>query len=150
MPPGFTRSLAERLNNISQLHVTEARDGDELTAGRAFIAPGDRHMRVKRIGERFYIRLSDDPPIGGLRPSIDMMMESLADCAIPVLGVLLTGMGQDGVGGFKKIRAVQGFTIAEDESTCVIYGMPRAAVDNDCVDLVAPLHNIAQEIINHL
>jgi len=150
MPPGFTRSLAERLNSISQLSVSEAHDGDELVAGKAFIAPGDKHMKIKRIGDRFFVKLSNEPPVGGLRPSVDKMMSSLAECNIPLIGVLLTGMGQDGVLGLKRIQSVKGFTIAEDESTCVVYGMPRAAIESRCVDRVAPLHWISQEILDHL
>jgi len=150
MPQGFTKSLADRLNNISQLTVSEAQDGDELVVGRVLISPGDKHMIVKRAGDRFYVRLSDEPPVQGLRPSIDKMMESLVECDIPVTGVLLTGMGQDGVTGLKKIRAANGYTIAEDESTCVVYGMPRAALENNCVDKVVPLHQISHEIITNL
>jgi len=150
MPAGFTKSLADRLDTICQMHVSEARDGDELKAGTALVAPGDKHMRIARLGDRFYVKLGSEPPVGGLRPSVDVMMESLTECDIPIMGVLLTGMGQDGVNGFKKIRAVNGFTIAEDESTCVVYGMPRAAIECNCVDLVAPLHHVPQEILNHM
>ncbi|MBU7008288.1 protein-glutamate methylesterase/protein-glutamine glutaminase [Phosphitispora fastidiosa] len=150
MSPGFTESLAQRLNSISEFEVSEARDGDELIAGRALIAPGDRHMKIKRLDDRFYITLSDEPPVDGLRPSIDLMMDSLVECSVPLLGVLLTGMGQDGVAGLKKIRERNGCTIVEDESTCVIYGMPRAAIENRCVDIVAPIYRIAQEIMNNI
>ncbi len=150
MSEGFTQSLAQRLNSISELEVSEARDGDELTPGKALIAPGDRHMKIRRIDDRFYITLSDEPPVGGLRPSIDKMMESLAQCSVPLLGVLLTGMGQDGVAGLKKIQAVNGCTIVEDESTCVIYGMPRAAIENRCADIVVPIFRVAREIMNNV
>ncbi len=150
MPPGFTKTLAERLNAISQLEVSEAHDGDELTMGRALVAPGDRHMKIKRIGDRFYAQLSNEPPVGGLRPCIDIMMDSVARCGIPVMGVLLTGMGHDGVAGLKKIQKANGFTIAEDESTCVVYGMPRAAVEHNCVNRVTPIHWVSQEILDHL
>jgi two-component system chemotaxis response regulator CheB len=150
MPAGFTKSLADRLDSFCQLSVSEAADGDELLAGRVVIAPGGRHLRINRIGERFYVSLNDDPPVGGLRPTVDQMMESLADCDVPLLGVLLTGMGSDGVKGLKKIRAVKGYSIVEDESTCVVYGMPRAAIENNCVDRVAPLQRISQEILDLL
>jgi len=150
MSAGFTESLAQRLNSISELEVSEARDGDELIAGRALIAPGDRHMKIRRLDDRFYITLSDEPPVDGLRPSIDMMMDSLVRCSVPLLGVLLTGMGQDGVTGLKRIREGNGLTIVEDESTCVIYGMPRAAIENRCADIVAPIYRIAQEIMNNI
>jgi two-component system chemotaxis response regulator CheB len=150
MPFGFTKSLAERLNSISQLTVSEAKEGDELLAGTALLAPGDKHMKIVRVGERFFIRLSDEPPIGGLRPSIDIMMESLAECQFPVVGVILTGMGHDGVKGLKKIKEINGFTIAQDESTCVIYGMPRSAVENNCVDRVTPLYWVPKEIMDNL
>lgn len=150
MPAGFTKSLAERLNNVSELNVSEAKDGDEVMAGKALLAPGDKHMKIKRVGNRFYVKLTDEPPIGGLRPTVDKMMESLAECEVPIVGVLLTGMGQDGSVGLQKIKAVNGFTIAEDESTCVVYGMPRAAIESKCVDRVAPLHWVSQEIVDNL
>jgi len=150
MPAGFTRSLAERLNSISELEVSEACDGDELLMGRVLLAPGDSHMKIRQTGDRFYIKLSDEPPVGGLRPCVDKLMESVAECSVPIVGVLLTGMGQDGVKGLKRIKSVKGYTIAEDESTCIVYGMPRAAVENRCVDRVAPLHFISDEILNQL
>ncbi|WP_418790218.1 protein-glutamate methylesterase/protein-glutamine glutaminase [Phosphitispora sp. TUW77] len=150
MAAGFTESLAEMLNSNSELEVLEARDGDELIPGTVLIAPGDRHMKIKRLDDRFYITLTDEPPVGGLRPSIDKMMDSLIECRVPLLGVLLTGMGQDGVAGLKKIQEAKGRTIVEDESTCVIYGMPRAAIENRCADIVAPIFRIAQEIINNI
>jgi len=150
MPPGFTKSLAERLNSISRLEILEAEDGYELTAGRVLIAPGNKHMKITNFGARFFVRLTDEPPVGGLRPSIDKMMESLVECNIPLIGVILTGMGHDGVTGLKKIKAVNGYTIAEHESTCIVYGMPRAAVENDCVDKTVPLPLIAKEILDNL
>ncbi len=150
MPAGFTKSLAERLNNISELRVSEAYDGDELSAGRALIAPGDKHMKIERVGSSFYVKLSDEPPVGGLRPSIDKLMESLVECDVPLVGVLLTGMGHDGVAGLKKIQAANGYTIVEDESTCIVYGMPRAAIESKCVDRVVPLSLVSQDILNHL
>lgn len=150
MPPGFTKSLANRLNLISQIQVSEASDGDELTAGQALIAPGDKHMKIINFGGRFFVQLTDEPPVGGLRPSVDKMMESLAECNIPLIGVVLTGMGHDGVIGLKKIKAVNGYTIAEDESTCIVYGMPRAAVENNCIDKKVPLPLVAKAILENL
>lgn len=150
MPPKFTKSLAERLNTISQLQVLEANDGDELLAGQALLAPGDKHMKINNIGGRFFVKLTDEPPVGGLRPSIDKMMVSLAECKFPLIGVILTGMGQDGVQGLKKIKEVNGYTIAEDESTCIVYGMPRAAAENKCVDKIVPLPLVAKTILENL
>lgn len=150
MPPGFTKSLAERLNSVSGVDVAEALDGDELTAGRALIAPGDKHMTINNFGGRFFVNLVDELPIEGSRPSIDMMMESVASLNIPLIGVILTGMGHDGVQGLKKIKSVNGFTIAEHESTCIVYGMPRAAVENNCVDKTVPLPLIADTILDNL
>jgi two-component system chemotaxis response regulator CheB len=150
MPRGFTKSLAERLNSISQLDISEAVDGDELTAGRVLIAPGDKHMKIANFGGRFFVKLTDEPPIEGLRPSVDKMMTSLAECNIPLIGVILTGMGHDGVIGLKKINAVNGYTIAEHESTCIVYGMPRAAVENNCVDKTVPLPLVAKTILDNL
>jgi two-component system chemotaxis response regulator CheB len=144
MPARFTKSLADRLNDISQIPVKEAEDGDMLVTGRALVAPGGYHTVITRGGQ---VQLTLDRPIFGLRPAIDITMESLvkhygASC----LGVILTGMGSDGAKGCAMIKAAGGRVISEDESTCVIYGMPRAVAEAGISDLVVPLGNIAGEI----
>lgn len=149
MPPGFTRSLAERLNSLSQLFVKEAEDNEIVYAGRAYIAPGDYHMLVERVSaNRLIIRLSHAPPVNSHRPSIDVMMESISRAgAANIMAVILTGMGRDGSEGIKKLKQQnQGYIIAQDERTCVVYGMPKIAVETGMVDAVVPLNNIAEEI----
>lgn len=148
MPKGFTGSLARRLDEISQIRVKEAEEGDEVVAGTAYLAPGDKHMQLKRIGDKLVVRLSEAEPVSGHRPSVDVMMDSTVDCGLPVIGVLLTGMGSDGVQGLTRIKEFNGVTIAEDQSTCVVWGMPRAAVEKNAADRVVPLPDIAGEIFN--
>lgn len=150
MPKGFTGSLARRLDEISQLRVKEAEEGDVITAGYAYLAPGDRHLTLKKIGDQLLISLNDAEPVSGHRPSVDIMMKSAVECGLPLIGVLLTGMGSDGVLGLARIKAANGVTIAEDRSTCVVWGMPRAAVESNVADRILPLPDIAGEIFNLL
>lgn len=142
MPAGFTRAMADRFRSFSDIDVREAVDGDALLPGAALIAPGGRHMI---IDHRRRVRITDDPPIWGVRPSADPLMTSAAEAyGSRCVGVILTGMGQDGVRGMTAIHRAGGITIAQDEATCVVYGMPRAAVEQGSVDLVAPLPDIAR------
>jgi two-component system chemotaxis response regulator CheB len=151
MPPGFTRSLSERLNSLSALTVKEAENGDVLRPGLAVVAPGDFHMGLVREGARTIVRLHQEPPIGGHRPSVDPTMEAVARIYGPrATGVILTGMGHDGSRGMKAIKDNRGFTIAEDQSTTVVFGMPKAAIELGVVDRVVPLPGIAGEIVKHL
>jgi two-component system chemotaxis response regulator CheB len=153
MPLGFTRSLAERLDSICELNVKEAENGDELTAGTVYIAPGDYHMTVvgsKKSGLR--VSLNKESPVGGHRPAVDVMMKSLAKTGFPdLIGVIMTGMGSDGSEGIKHLKKYNnGFIISQDEDTCVVYGMPRAAASTGEVDLVLPLDRIADAIVKKL
>ena len=156
MPPGFTKSLADRLNQAAALNVKEAEDGDEVLPGCAYVAPGDFHMSVKTIervaGRRqLIIELGQEPPVGGHRPDINTMFNSVAkNYWSKILAVLLTGMGNDGTEGMKKIKAVGGKTIAEDQSTCVVFGIPRSAIEAKVVDRVVPLGQVAHEIVKAL
>jgi two-component system chemotaxis response regulator CheB len=151
MPPGFTRSLAERLNTLSALTVKEAQSGDVLTPGLAVIAPGDYHLTLDRDGAKTVVKLNQEPPIGGHRPSVNPMMESVARIYGPrAIGVIMTGMGHDGSHGMKAIKARQGYTIAEDGSTTVVNGMPKSAIELGVVDKVVPLPGIAGEIVRQL
>jgi two-component system chemotaxis response regulator CheB len=148
MPPGFTKSLAQRLNTLCAIEVAEAEDGMEPLPGTAYIAPGGLHMTLRKEAGTHRLRLTSDPPRGGHRPSVDTLFESLA--AFPELDrtiVLMTGMGSDGARGMKLLYD-QGVhkTIAEDQSSCIVYGMPRAAVELQCVSHTVPLDRIASQI----
>lgn len=147
MPEGFTQSLAERLNWQSSLEVKEAQDRDRVRPGLVFIAPGNRHMVI----DGKHIRLTDGARVNHVRPSVDVLMESVAVHYGPnALGVLMTGMGQDGAAGIKAIKRRGGRTIAQDESSCAVFGMPKAAIELRSVDKVEPLDKIAQKIISML
>jgi two-component system chemotaxis response regulator CheB len=148
MPPGFTRSLAERLDQRSRLRVREAEDGEVLRPGTALVAPAGRHMRVRRRDGQARICLDDEPRTSLHRPSIDVLMSSVAKVyGRRALGVLLTGMGSDGVEGLRAIRAAGGRTLAESEDSAVIYGMPKAAVEAGVVDQSVTLARMADEIV---
>lgn len=148
MPPGFTKSLAERMDSISNMRVKEAEHNDILLPGWVYVAPGDYHMRVVREGHNFRIKLGDDAPVSGHRPSVDAMMESLADLKMSeIIGVIMTGMGSDGAKGLKNLKENRTYVIAQDEETCVVYGMPKSAVKLEAVDKIVSLYDIADEII---
>lgn len=147
MPIGFTRSLAERLDQRSDLMVREARDGEPLAAGRVLIAPAGRHLKIHRVQGEARVHLDYEPLDALHRPSVDVLMQSAARAyGAALLGVVLTGMGADGVEGLRSIRAAGGRTLAESEDTCVIYGMPKAAIEAGVVHRVAALDRIADEI----
>lgn len=151
MPKGFTKSLAERLNTLSNIYVKEAEDGEEVLAGVAYLAPGDYHMQiVNRIDGKYYIKLNQDNLRSGHRPSVDTMFESVSKLNLKTIGVIMTGMGQDGVDGMIKMKQSGSYNIAEDQSTCVVFGMPKVAIERNCIDKVLPLPNIADEIIKKL
>ncbi|SDN51737.1 protein-glutamate methylesterase/protein-glutamine glutaminase [Pseudomonas jinjuensis] len=148
MPPGFTRSFAERLDRQTRLRVSEARDGDRILPGHALLAPGDFHLRVERSGADHVVRLDQGPPVNGHRPSVDVMFESLARCAgRNLLAALLTGMGRDGARGLLAIRAAGGHTIAQDEDSCVVYGMPREAAEIGAAGEILALERIAGALL---
>jgi two-component system chemotaxis response regulator CheB len=151
MPPGFTKSLAERLNTLCELTVKEAADNDKLVAGTVYIAPGDFHLTLRRESTGTYVKLNKDPAIGGLRPAVDPMMVSVSETyGIKTVGVILTGMGHDGAKGMQAIKRLRGLTIAEDQSTAVVFGMPKAAIEAGVVDTVLPLPQVAEGIIQCL
>lgn len=152
MPPGFTKSLAVRLNNLSKITVKEAENGDILKPGTAYIAPGDYHMVINRTGlDEYIISLNSDPTVSGHRPSVNVMMESIAKIENKnLIAVMMTGMGSDGSEGMKKIKMAGGKTIAQDEESCVVYGMPKAVVNAGIVDSIVPLDRIAAEIIKYM
>lgn len=147
MPPGFTKSLAERLNNMSDIRIKEAEDGDILKNGCGYLAPGDRHLKIEKNGENYIISLDDGEKVSGHKPSVDAMFHSLAKLSIPKVGVIMTGMGSDGAEGLKEIRNKGGYVIGQDESTCIVYGMPKAAEKLNAINKVVELTKISQEIV---
>jgi len=148
MPVGFTRSLAERLAARSQIAVREAEDGERVAAGSVLIAPAGRHMKVRRRGASVTVWLDDEPRSALHRPSVDVLMTSVARTfGERAMGIVLTGMGSDGVVGMRAIREAGGRTLAESEETSVIYGMPKAAVEAGVVDESVPLGRMADEIL---
>lgn len=148
MPAGFTKALADRLNTISQVSVKEAEDGDIIKPGHVYIAPGSHHLKVKEDGGSRKIVLNQDPPVGNHRPAVNVMYDSVASLGRNLVAVIMTGMGCDGCEGMKKIKAAGGYSIAQDEPTCVVYGMPKAVVDAGLADEVRPVENIAQAIVD--
>lgn len=147
MPAGFTKALADRLDTISQVSVKEAEDGDVIQPGHVYIAPGSHHLRVKEEGSSRRITLGQDPPVGNHRPAVNVMYDSVASIGKNLVAVIMTGMGCDGCEGMKKIKAAGGYSIAQDEPTCVVYGMPKAVVDAGLADEIKPVENIAQAIV---
>jgi len=148
MPAGFTKSLADRLNSISQIAVKEAEHEEIIKPGQVYIAPGDYHLRIAPAGggERKIV-LSQEPRVGNLRPTVNYMFESAAQFGRDLVSVIMTGMGSDGCEGMKKLKATGGYSIAQDENSCVVYGMPKAVVDAGLADEVRPLNKIAEAIV---
>ncbi len=144
MPAQFTATLAERLNAMSEIDVREARDGDRPRQGMALVAPGDKQLEVADGG---VLRVTDGPEVNGCRPSVDVTMKGAARVfGRRAIGLIMTGMGRDGAEGLQAIHAAGGRTFAQDKDTCVIYGMPRAAVELGCVDEIVPLDEIPERL----
>ncbi len=151
MPENFTTAFAHRLNDICRIEVREARDNDQVVPGRALIAPGNHHMVLSRSGAQYRVRIKDGPPVHYQRPSVNVLFQSMAKHAGKNgLGVILTGMGGDGATGLLAMRESGAVTLAQDEHTCVVYGMPREAVKLGAAEKVLPLPDIAGEIIRIL
>ena len=151
MPALFTASFATRLNSISQMEVREARDNDSVVPGVALVAPGNHHMLLERDGARFIVKLKDGPAVHHQRPSVDVLFDSVARKAgRNAVGVLLTGMGADGAKGLLAMRESGAYTLAEDESTCIVFGMPKEAIKLDAVDEVVPLGEMSNAIVGAL
>lgn len=152
MPAGFTEALAGRLNMLSKLSVKEAAEGDILEKGHAYLARGGRHMNAVRKGGRQLIHYTDEPPREGVRPCANYMYESLADSEYDeIICVVLTGMGADGTAGIINLKAKKRITvIAQNEETCIVYGMPRSVVNAGLANKVIPLTQIANEIIKNV
>ncbi len=144
MPPVFTNSFAKRVNGLSAMNVVEARDNDELRQGQALIAPGGRHMIVNKGPRGYFVRVKEGPPVNRHIPSVDVLFRSAANVLGPnALGVILTGMGDDGARGMKEMKISGAFTIAQDEESCVVFGMPKVAIEMGGVCRIMPLNTIA-------
>lgn len=151
MPEGFTKSLAARLDSMSNIRVKEAEDGERLLKGYCYIAPGNYHMTAHQEKDGVILRLSQDAVVSGHRPSVDVMMKSVSQIkTLNKIAVILTGMGSDGADGMKSIFDSGGYTIAQDEESCVVFGMPKSAINNGCVNKILPLNEIGNEILNIL
>jgi two-component system chemotaxis response regulator CheB len=147
MPAGFTAPFARRLDQNSALHVQEAEDGQAVEVGVVYVAPGGIHMTITQKRKRATIRLQDTLPVNSVRPSADVLMTSVAKVGGErAIGVLLTGMGSDGAEGLARIKAAGGHTLAQDQKTCAVFGMPKAAIDRGVVDRVLPLPEIPQAL----
>ena len=148
MPENFTAAFAKRLDSICRVTVKEAQDNDTVVRGRALIAPGNHHVLLKRSGARYYVEIKDGPLVSRHRPSVDVLFRSAARYAGKnAVGVIMTGMGDDGAHGMKEMHDAGAVTIAQDEATCVVYGMPHEAVKLGGVNKVMPLQNIAAEVL---
>lgn len=151
MPPKFTQAFAERLNGLCQITVKEAQNNDAVIPGVALIAPGNYHMVLKRSGARYYVEIKDGPLVCYQRPSVDVLFHSVARYAgSNAIGVIMTGMGRDGASGLLEMKKAGAKTIAQDEQTSVVFGMPKEAIKLGAVDVVAPLQDIPKVILNML
>ena len=148
MPEHFTAAFANRLNGICRINVREAKDGDALVRGLALVAPGDKHMLLKRTGNKYYVEVKDGPLVSRHRPSVDVLFRSGARYGGPnVVAAIMTGMGDDGAKGMKELKEAGAYNIAQDEASCVVFGMPQEAIKQGGVDKVLSLEKIAPEIV---
>ncbi|WP_229125420.1 protein-glutamate methylesterase/protein-glutamine glutaminase [Halapricum desulfuricans] len=150
MPGGFTGRFAERLDARSEYDVSEARDGARISAGEALVAAGDRHMEVANYSHgRLRVTLTDDPPVNSVRPSVDVTMQSAARTVDDqLIGVILTGMGQDGADGIRALKEHGGRTIAQDEASSAVFGMPKRAIETGCIDTVTSIESIPTAVLD--
>jgi len=150
MPELFTRAFADRLNTLCDITVKEAESNDTVIRGRALIAPGNHHLLLKRSGARYYVDIKEGPLVCRHRPSVDVLFRSAARYAGQnAVGVILTGMGDDGARGMLEMKQAGAATIAQDEATCVVFGMPNEAIKRSAVDQVLPLQAVAGAILAH-
>lgn len=151
MPENFTRSFADRLNEVCEMEIREARDGDRVVPGVALIAPGNHHMVLKRSGAQYLVRLKDGPRVHYQRPAVDVLFQTVAKVAGKnAVGAILTGMGADGAKGLLAMKNAGAQTIAQDEATSIVFGMPKEAIKLGAADKVLPLYNVAGSIIRAL
>ncbi len=148
MPEKFTAMFAERLNSLCQIEVLEAKNGDRVIPGRALIAPGGKHMMLKRNGAQYVVDVADGPLVNRHKPSVDVLFRSVAKFAgANALGIIMTGMGDDGARGMKEMHDAGAKTIAQDEASCVVFGMPKEAIKLGCVDQTMPLNQIPNAMV---
>ena len=151
MPAGFTKSFANRLDSLCQISVKEAEGGERVLPGHAYIAPGDKHLLLVRSGANYMTELSDAPPVNRHKPSVDVLFDSAAAAAGKnAIGVIMTGMGKDGAFGMLHMHDAGAYTFAQNEESCVVYGMPKEAVAQGGVDEVAHLNQLPKLVLNHL
>jgi two-component system, chemotaxis family, protein-glutamate methylesterase/glutaminase len=151
MPPNFTAAFAERLNSLCEITVSEAKNGETITNGKALIAPGNFHMLLRRSGSSYYVQVKTGPRVHHQRPAVDVLFKTVAmHAGANALGIILTGMGADGAQGLLAMKQAGAFTIAQDEASCVVFGMPKEAIRLNAVDNVVPLDKIAQIALNRI
>lgn len=150
MPALFTASFAHRLDQVCAVAVSQAKDGERVLPGHVYIAPGGRHLELARSGANYICRINDEAPVSGHRPSVDVLFRSVALAAgADAVGIILTGMGKDGAFGLLEMRRAGASTIGQDEASCVVYGMPKAAHDCGATEIELPLGKIAQQVLHH-
>lgn len=151
MPEAFTLSFANRLDSLCKISVKEAQNGDRVLPGHAYIAPGHSHLLLKRSGANYVCELNQGPPVNRHRPSVDVLFRSAANCAGKnVIGVILTGMGKDGAAGMLEMKQAGAYNFAQDEASCVVFGMPKEAIAAGGVDEVVPLQEMAPRVMKYL
>jgi two-component system chemotaxis response regulator CheB len=149
MPANFTTAFAERLNNLCRIEVKEAGDGDSVINGRALIAPGNYHLLIRRSGAKYHVLVKDGPMVHHQRPAVDVLFNSVAQyVGHNAIGVILTGMGADGAKGLLAMKKAGARTMAQDEASCVVFGMPKEAIKLGAADRAVSLERIPQEIVN--
>lgn len=151
MPKGFTAMYANRLNNLCQMEVREAKNGDELRRGLALVAPADLQARIVRIGDKYTVSCTPGEKVSGHRPSVDALFQSMSEVVrCKMVGIIMTGMGQDGAAGLLAMRRKGAYTIGQDQESCVVYGMPKVAHDIGAVCTQAPCEGVANVLLRHL
>ena len=151
MPEHFTKPFADRLNELCQINVEEAQEGDSVIPGQALLAPGNFHMELRWSGARYYVTLNQNPQVNRHRPAVDPMFQSVAKYAgRNSVGVILTGMGNDGAAGMLEMKKAGAFNLAQDEASCVVFGMPKEAIKAGGIDKILPLSDIPAAILAHL
>jgi two-component system chemotaxis response regulator CheB len=151
MPPGFTKSLADRLNDICNMEVKEAEDGEIISIGKVLIAPGNYHMTVARIGAKYVVQMNQGTRVQFQRPSVDVLFKSVSmEVGKNAVGVILTGMGADGALGINMMKKSGAHTIAQDEESCIVYGMPKKAVELGGIDKELSLYKMPEYLVSYM
>jgi two-component system chemotaxis response regulator CheB len=151
MPETFTKQFAKRLDSLCQITVKEAENGDAVFPGQALIAPGNKHLLLKRSGARYYVEIKDGPLVNRHRPAVDVLFRSVARYAGKnSMGIVMTGMGDDGAKGLLEMREAGAHTIAQDEKSCIVFGMPKEAIKLNAAIEILPLNKISTHIINKI